>query len=656
MKKAYIFTIILIACSPAVSLAGIRWQVDGSSICNAENNQENAAIASDGEHGAIIVWQDYRDGEVSCVYAQRIDKDGHIRWTADGVALCNESGDQEEPAIVPDGAGGAIIAWMDSRAGLYDIYAQRVDADGNLKWAAGGSTVCSAAEHQLYPECIATADGGAIITWMDIRGTSSDYDIFVQKLDGDGVPQWTENGKEVTSEVIQSQQYPRIVSDGAGGAIIAWQDFRSASNNDIYAQRVDSSGNMKWTADGVALCANSYNQTGLVLAGDEGGRAVAAWIDARSGTSNDVYAQKIDAAGNVKWTADGVAVCGAAYDQEAPDIETDGSGGAFIVWVDPRDNDGTSDIYMQKVGADGAADWTADGELVGESSETAGLTMPKITCDGMGGVIVTWFEEMGEQTIECIYAQRVDADGNLKWGENGVMICSIDSAEYPEPVSDDAGGAVITWNDGRNTYEDIFAQRISNPGVAIAKLDTVSGVQGETLDITGDGKNFFPTMKATFSGTGIKVNSVEFIKETKIVLNITISDGAAKGMRDLTVTNPDESRDTLKACFEVEEKEAEPEEIVEEEGEVVIVGSEETKGTINPDKKEPVQIYFKGKKEGKYTLRIFTMLGELVYDETKNSLKNGTFSWIPGDLASGIYIIHIEGPGIDIQKKLAILR
>jgi hypothetical protein len=45
-----------------------------------------------------------------------------------------------------------------------------------------------------------------------------------------------------------------IVSDNAGGAIIAWRDTRSV-NWDVYAQRVNASGVAQWTANGVPLCA-----------------------------------------------------------------------------------------------------------------------------------------------------------------------------------------------------------------------------------------------------------------------------------------------------------------------------------------------------------------------------------------------------------------
>ena len=42
---------------------------------------------------------------------------------------------------VPDGSGGAIAAWMDDRTEAFRVYAQRVDADGNLAWVPGGIAV-----------------------------------------------------------------------------------------------------------------------------------------------------------------------------------------------------------------------------------------------------------------------------------------------------------------------------------------------------------------------------------------------------------------------------------------------------------------------------------------------------------------------------------
>jgi hypothetical protein len=53
-------------------------------------------------------------------------------WTADGVALSAATGNQDYPVITTDGAHGAIVTWHDARGGLTDIYAQRVQSNGQL--------------------------------------------------------------------------------------------------------------------------------------------------------------------------------------------------------------------------------------------------------------------------------------------------------------------------------------------------------------------------------------------------------------------------------------------------------------------------------------------------------------------------------------------
>jgi hypothetical protein len=44
--------------------------------------------------------------------------------------------------------------------------------------------------------------------------------------------------------VSGNQMNPTITSDGSGGAIITWQDYRSGSYSDIYAQRIYKNGTL----------------------------------------------------------------------------------------------------------------------------------------------------------------------------------------------------------------------------------------------------------------------------------------------------------------------------------------------------------------------------------------------------------------------------
>jgi hypothetical protein len=77
-------------------------------LCTATGNQNAPASVSDGAGGAIVTWYDNRGGDLD-IYAQRLNSAGTPQWTADGVALCAATGDQRYPTIASDGAGGAIV-------------------------------------------------------------------------------------------------------------------------------------------------------------------------------------------------------------------------------------------------------------------------------------------------------------------------------------------------------------------------------------------------------------------------------------------------------------------------------------------------------------------------------------------------------------------
>ena len=87
---------------------------------------------------------------------------------------------------------------------------------------------------------------------------------------------------------------------------------------------------------------------------DDAGCVIIAWNDVRKGDDNDydVYAQKVDAEGNILWAVDGIPVCNAQGDQGFPAIISDGKGGAFMTWEDNRDNYDT-DLYIMRVPANG---------------------------------------------------------------------------------------------------------------------------------------------------------------------------------------------------------------------------------------------------------------------------------------------------------------
>jgi hypothetical protein len=459
----FVFGLALCAASPAIA----DWIEDGTALCNELGDQLMPVIIPDGGGGAIIAWQDLRGSDYD-IYVQRIDAWGAVQWTADGTALCTVAGDQTDPAIVSDGAGGAIVAWWDGRGDVPNVYAQRIDASGAVQWTADGVVLCDSTASGDYPflGVLEDGSGGAFVAWADSRW--GDSDIYAQRVNASGTVQWTASGVAVCT-AVGDQFNCRFAPDGASGVIVSWQDERAGVQPDIYAQRVSGTGTPQWTADGVALCTATGTQAGPRITSDGGGGAIVTWFDRRSGV-DDIYAQRINASGAVQWTTDGAAVCTASGIQYSPDIVSDGSGGALVAWYDHRNAD--YDIYAQRINNSGAVQWTTDG--VALCTASGEQLSPRTVSDELGGAIVTWIDSRGADYD--IYAQRIDGAGTVGWTTDGVAVCEA-MADQRNPVIafDGDGGAIVAWRDYRNggpaPNSDIYAARVFWAGTTDAPYD-----------------------------------------------------------------------------------------------------------------------------------------------------------------------------------------
>ena len=319
-------------------------------ICNSSGSAANPAIAPDGNGGAIIVWEDTRDGSGnSNIYAQRVSLSGELLWAANGVPVCKAAGDQILPDIATDSLGGAFITWQDSRTTTKKIFAQRLMANGDVAWQADGIVICALNDAALAPKIVSTSKGEAIITWTN-PAAGGTWDIFAQKVNEEKVA-WQDNGVPVCNAPL-SQTEPAIIADGSGGAIISWTDTRvSFSNPDIYAQSINSGGNPNWTVNGVPVCTAVDRQAAPALTTDGDHGAIIAWEDQRSGYY-DIYAQRVNNQGTIMWSNNGEAVSTAEKDQRSVTIASDGKGGAVLAWQDFR-NSVKWNIFTEGINNDG---------------------------------------------------------------------------------------------------------------------------------------------------------------------------------------------------------------------------------------------------------------------------------------------------------------
>jgi len=212
MKK---FILLAYCLLPAAFFSFAQWNSNpaiNTSVSVQPNDQQDVRIVTDNKGGAIITWLDFRNDVTQTsgdIFVQRIDKNGFAKWTASGVALCTITGNQTAPTIVEDGNGGAIIAWNDYRNINADVYAQKIDSSGNVLWTANGIPVVVKASAQQDSKLIADGAGGAIVVWQDSAGGT--WDVFAQRISSTGTSMWTSTGVAVCT-AGNSQINPRQYS------------------------------------------------------------------------------------------------------------------------------------------------------------------------------------------------------------------------------------------------------------------------------------------------------------------------------------------------------------------------------------------------------------------------------------------------------------
>jgi len=650
----YTTLFLITACLllPTVEQTYAQWSTDpaiNNAISAATSDQDSPTIVNDGSGGEIISWRDDRSGINSDIYAQRINASGAVQWTTNGVAICTATGDQAYPSILSDGTGGAIITWQDSRTGTSDIYAQCINASGTVQWTANGVAICTATGNQFYyPRIVSDGTGGAIISWRDDR-SGTNPNIYAQRINASGTVQWTANGVAICT-ATDAQYDPKIVSDGTGGAIITWDDHRSGTNYDIYAQLINASGAVQWTANGVAISTGTGDQYSPTIVSDGAGGEIIAFQDDRSGTS-DMYAQCINASGTVQWTANGVAICTATGLQSSPRIVSDGLSGAIITWYDDRSGTSNYDIYAQRINASGTVQWTGNGVAI--CSATSVQSSPTIVINGTGGAIITWQDSRNGNGD--IYAQCINASGTVQWTADGVAICTAtDAQESPTIVGDGTGGAIITWQDYRSgTNYDIYAQRIYENSALPVELASFTA------------QTFSSRVELVWK-TATEVNNYGFEIERRapggahlawIKTGFVEGNGTTNSPKNYSYT--DNNLKTGKYVYRLKQIDRDGKFKYSQEVEFAVgdVPSEFKLMQNYPNPFNPsTRIEFIVPENGRATLKIYDVVGRELETLVSEQKKPGSYSvqWDASNHSSGMYFARLSSGGKSQVKKLML--
>lgn len=334
--------------------------------------------------------------------------------------------------------------------------------------------------------------GEVIAIWSDTR--NGDRDVICQKIDDTGNFLWGDDGIVIV-DFEGRQEDPVGISDGSGGVIVAWVDYHDDEKGDIYAQRIDDAGNLLWNASGVPIAVLDEEQKSIRVCKDNAGGAVIVWVDKREGGgAGKLYGSRILSDGTIApgWEGN-VKISTGSSGQNMPSVDYNGDGGCFVAWHEDRSTGSDDDIYLQQILGNGSLAFESDGLLIsgsGSTGDPSEQTSAKLIPDEQDGVILIWADKSSGNFD--IKADRISASGNKMWKGMTVTDAVNNQQDY-RIAQDGLGGAVIVWEDYRNDpiNSDLFVQRINQWGVLGWGTDglLVCGASGNQIEprINGDG-------------------------------------------------------------------------------------------------------------------------------------------------------------------------
>ena len=416
--------------------------------------------------GAIYVWSDTKLGERD-LWAQKVDGAGNMVW-GEPVLIDGKPDRQEDPVITRTSDNNYVIAWIDFSADLDgDVYAQKIDGEGNLLWQEGGVPVCTLVGMQIALNMEPDNEGGVYIIWVDSRNPSKD--LFGQRLSANGSPLWIINGIPIATGLGDEMQNT-MLPDGEGGMIIAYT-HSYAGNDDLYAKRFNANGTMVWQ-NTLVISEAEGSQSDIRMAALNDGNFVFTWADKRS-ADTDIYAQKINLAGDLLWGSYLIVYSDQnelARPQVNPRIVKTSDNGVIIVWEDFRLDTQNPDLFAQKISASGIKQWSEQGIALC-TAEFAQLG-PRLASDNNGGCFVVWDDlRNGNAPNVDIYAQHLSASGNALWEANGKAICIAPNEQSGSLIKVSNNIVFINWMDIRNGSVGIYYQALTYEGTVLLAVN-----------------------------------------------------------------------------------------------------------------------------------------------------------------------------------------
>lgn len=428
----------------------------------------------------------------------------HAQFNLDGPPTTVWNGLNTERHTISDGEGGFFAVFTPDYLSSTNrnIYLQRLDSNGNKLWGEKGVKVSDRPEEEILPILtLAQTTSGqkrVIVVW------NTNNSVFAQSLTFEGVSQWTENGILITNNSYSSQGSKDVIlSLDKTVLYIAYSEWSYSNSLRLQSINIDN-GTFGYANNGLSI---DYGETiGRVKMDYQdtiSGNILIAWEDYWLSTQLGIRAQIFNTNSNQLLLPSYLIISPHQNSSHYQgDVEVSRN---IISW---RDNiDGNNDIYIQKLNSDGTIAWNSGGIKVTHMSNNQ--SFPKMAAASDGTTYLIW-ENTKETNVDSLYCYvtKINPDGSFPWGKQGVRVAQFKFTDmYPyealEPALAVVNDTVAVFYKDRSfsnsTQQPYMVQKITPQGRLLygEKGKHVAGTE-YAVNINGNATDVMPTTDKGF--------------------------------------------------------------------------------------------------------------------------------------------------------------
>jgi hypothetical protein len=196
-------------------------------------------IIADDSGGSFSAWTQF-SGNVQNAVSQHIMAEGAIAWTGGVDLSTNSSNFHMSPMLsVAEETQELMAVWREANGSQSErgISAQRLDSSGNQLWGSNGVTVVALNSNYDYLDLSVAGFGEELISAYIQQSANMDGDIYANRLDAEGNSVWTDQTVTVTNSGTAKSDM--MAGKGANCLFIAWTE-----NGSVYAHCLREDGTL----------------------------------------------------------------------------------------------------------------------------------------------------------------------------------------------------------------------------------------------------------------------------------------------------------------------------------------------------------------------------------------------------------------------------